>query len=100
LSVRLRDQLANILTFCAEALRIAALLLSPAMPQKMAQVLSDWSSVPPAGVPLADLVRLDGPHSLKAGTPIVKGAILFQRADPADPAPTAASAPNATSDDR
>jgi len=62
------------------------------MPKKMAQVLADWSSVPPAGVPLAELVRLDGPHSLKAGTPITKGAILFQRADPAEPPPKASTA--------
>ena len=84
-----KGELAGILTHCAEALRVAALLLTPAMPKKMAQVLADWSSVPPAGVPLAELVRLDGPHSLKAGTPITKGAILFQRADPAEPSPKA-----------
>jgi methionyl-tRNA synthetase len=88
-----KDELANILTVCAEALRVAALLLTPAMPNKMAQVLVDWSSVPPAGVTLAELVRLDGAHSLKAGTPIVKGAILFQRADPAEAAPAAAKPP-------
>jgi methionyl-tRNA synthetase len=88
-----KEELAKILTVCAEALRVAALLLSPAMPQKMAQVLSDWSSTPPPGVSLAELVRLDGAHSLKAGTPIVKGAILFQRADAAEPAPTAAAEP-------
>jgi methionyl-tRNA synthetase len=91
-----RDELANILTACAEALRVAALLLSPAMPQKMAQVLKDWSSEPPIGVPLAELVRVDGPHSLKAGTPIVKGAILFQRADPAEAAPVPSAPPPGT----
>jgi len=89
-----KEELANILTVCAEALRVAALLLSPAMPRKMNQVLQEWSSLPPQGVPLAELVRLDGPHSLKAGTPIVKGAILFQRADPAEPAPSAAAPPS------
>jgi methionyl-tRNA synthetase len=87
-----KPELAGILTHCAEALRVAALLLTPAMPKKMAQVLADWSSVPPAGVPLAELVRLDGPHSLKAGTPITKGAILFQRADPAEPPPKSSTA--------
>jgi methionyl-tRNA synthetase len=80
-------ELACILTFCAEGVRVAALLLSPVMPAKMAQVIADWSSVPPEGVPLEDLVRLDGPHSLRAGTPIRKGEILFQRADPAEPPP-------------
>ncbi len=87
-----KQQLAVILTTCAELLRVAALLLTPAMPKKMAQVLADWSSAPPAGVPLAELVRLDGPHSLKAGTAIKKGAILFQRADPAEAPPRAAAA--------
>jgi methionyl-tRNA synthetase len=87
-----REELADILTICAEVLRVAAVLLSPVMPQKMAQVLADWSSVPPAGVPLEEILRLDGPHSLKAGTSITKGAILFQRADPAEPPPKAAAA--------
>ncbi|MBL8842097.1 MAG: methionine--tRNA ligase [Planctomycetes bacterium] len=84
-----RAELAAILANCAEALRVAALLLSPAMPSKMAQVLREWSSTPPAGVPLAELARLDGPHSLRAGTAIAKGEILFLRADPAEAAPSA-----------
>jgi methionyl-tRNA synthetase len=82
-----KRDLAAILVNCAEALRIAALILSPAMPSKMAQVLADWSSTPPAGVTFEELARLDGPHSLKEGTPIKKGEILFQRADPAEGPP-------------
>lgn len=82
-----RAELAGILAHCAEALRVAALLYSPAMPAKMAQVLSEWSSVPLAGVPLGELVRRDGPHALQAGAWIQKGAALFQRADPAEPPP-------------
>jgi methionyl-tRNA synthetase len=85
-----RADLASILAHCAEALRVAALLFSPAMPAKMAQVLADWSSVPPAGVPLAELVRRDGPHALRAGSSIRKGEALFQRADPSEPPPHAA----------
>ncbi len=85
-----RAELAGILVHCAEALRVAALLYSPAMPMKMAQMLGEWSSVPPAGVPLAELVRRDGPHALRAGAWIQKGAALFQRADPAEPPPRAA----------
>jgi methionyl-tRNA synthetase len=79
-----RAELAAILVNCAEALRVAALLFSPAMPAKMAQVLADWSSVPPAGVPLSELVRREGSHALRAGTLIRKGEALFQRADAAD----------------
>ncbi len=86
-----KAELAAILTNCAEALRVAALLLSPAMPWKMEQLLADGSSPTPPGVPLAELARLDGPCSLKQGTPIRKGANLFQRADPAEPPPKAAA---------
>jgi methionyl-tRNA synthetase len=82
-----RTELAAILANCAEALRVAALLYSPAMPAKMAQVLADWSSVPLAGVPLSELARRDGPHALRAGAAIRKGEPLFQRADPAEPPP-------------
>jgi methionyl-tRNA synthetase len=85
-----RAELAGILAHCAEALRVAALLYSPALPMKMAQMLAEWSSVPPAGAPLAELVRRDGPHALGAGAWIQKGAALFQRADPAEPPPRSA----------
>jgi len=90
-----RAELATILAHCAEALRVAALLFSPAMPAKMAQMLAEWSCVPPAGVPLAELVRRDGPHALRSGTPIKKGEPLFPRADPAEPPPS--RAPSLTS---
>jgi methionyl-tRNA synthetase len=86
-----KAELAAILVNCAEALRVAALLASPAMPTKMAEVLKNWSSPPPDGVGLRELAALDGPHALQAGTTIVKGDVLFQRADPAEPPPRAAS---------
>lgn len=82
-----KPRLEAILANCAEALRIAALLLSPTMPQKMADLLARWSCTPPPNVPLADLARFGGPHSLKPGTRIAKGDPLFMRADPAEPAP-------------
>jgi len=84
-----KAELGAILANCAEALRVAALLLSPAIPSKMGQVLREWSCVPPSGVTLAELVRIDGPHSLRAGTAIAKGEILFQRVEASDPPPTA-----------
>ena len=82
-----KAQLAGILYNCAEALRIASLLLTPAMPDKMADLQRRWSCTPTPGVPLSDLARFAGPHALKPGSPIEKGEALFMRADPAEPAP-------------
>ncbi|MBL9030348.1 MAG: methionine--tRNA ligase [Phycisphaerae bacterium] len=78
----------DILYTCAESLRIASLLLAPAMPTKMADLWQRWNCAPPPGVPLAELAKWGGPHALKPGTRIEKGDPLFMRADPAEPAPT------------
>jgi len=80
-------ELAAILYTCAEAVRIASLLLSPAMPTKMAEIWRNWNCAPPPGIPLSDLAKFGGPHSLKPGTAIAKGDALFMRADPAEAAP-------------
>ena len=82
-----KDALAAILYTCAEALRIAAVLLIPAMPQKMTELLGRWSCLPREGAGLAELARFGGEHALAAGTGIVKGEALFMRADPAEGAP-------------
>jgi len=82
-------ELAAILYNCAEALRIASLLMAPAMPTKMADLWKRWNCTPPPGVPLADLAAFGGPHALKPGTGIEKGDALFMRADPAEAAPSA-----------
>ncbi len=82
-----KDQLAAILYNCAEALRIASVLLSPAMPQKMAQVWQSWHCTPPTGAPLAQLCEFGGKHALKPGQTIAKGEVLFMRADAAEAAP-------------
>ncbi len=84
----LRDQLASILYNCAEGVRIASLLFSPAMPTKMADLWNRWNCTPPAGVPLAELCEWAGPHSLKPGAAIEKGDALFMRADAAEAPPT------------
>ncbi len=84
----LRPQLAAILFNCAEGVRIASLLFSAAMPTKMADLWKRWNCTPALGIPLADLCKWGGPHSLKPGTPIEKGDALFMRADPAEPAPS------------
>jgi methionyl-tRNA synthetase len=80
-------QLADILYTCAEALRIASLLLAPAMPQKMAHLWKLWRCEPPTGVPLAQLAEFGGPHALKPGAALEKGDPLFMRADVSEPPP-------------
>ncbi len=93
--------LRSILYSCAEALRIASLLLSPAMPQKMAQLWDAWNcehltdpSDPNSSLvaPLSELAQWMGPYSIKAGQSITKGDALFMRADTNEPAPEATAA--------
>jgi methionyl-tRNA synthetase len=90
--------LATILYSCAEALRVASLLLYPAMPQKMAELWRTWNcahlnnpSDPNSGfvAPLGELAAWGGPHSVQVGQKIAKGEVLFMRADAAEAAPTA-----------
>lgn len=80
-----RGELAVVLYHCAEALRIAALLMSPAMPAKMLDALGRLGGAP-GGESFESLMRWGG---LKAGATVVKGDPLFQRAD-VDAAPPAA----------
>ncbi|MEZ6242717.1 MAG: class I tRNA ligase family protein [Phycisphaerales bacterium] len=91
-----RTTLAAILYHCAEALRIASLLLSPAMPEKMAELWRNWNcnhlnnpNDPNSGfvAPLEKLAEWGGDYSLKPGQKISKGDALFMRADVKDPAP-------------
>lgn len=88
--------LASILYACAEAVRIASLLLFPACPSKMAALWRSWGcSVlkDPADInsgfvgPLAELAAWGGAHGLKPRQAVAKGEILFMRADPAEAAP-------------
>ena len=90
--------LATILYSCAEALRIASLLLAPAMPGKMAELWRGWDCEhlhDPADAgsgfvaPLAELAAWGSPHGLKAGQTIRKGDALFMRADAKEAAPEA-----------
>ncbi len=85
-----KARVATILACSAEALRIAATLLSPAMPTKMAEILRRFGQETPDAQgrfskPLGELCEWGG---LKPGTPIVKGEGLFPRIDPAAPPPT------------
>ncbi len=79
----------DILSDCAEAIRIASLLMSPVLTQRLPTVWQSWSCVPPPGVGLKDLAVFGGAHGLKPGQKITKGEILFMRADPAEAPPTA-----------
>lgn len=82
-----KEQLQQVLYDCAEALRIAFILLSPAMPEKMAALQKLWNCTPPAGATLEALCTFGGPHALKPGQMIAKGEALFMRADPAEAPP-------------
>jgi len=89
--------LASILYSCAEALRITSLLLSPAMPAKMAELWRAWDcsplndpNDPDSGfkAPLSELTTWAHPDwGIRLGQTIRKGDNLFMRADPKEPAP-------------
>lgn len=94
----LRKKLAHILTLCAEGVRVASLLLFPAMPAKITQLWKTWNCSPLNNpddpnsgfkAPLVELAVFGGPHALKPGQPIAKGEALFMRAKAEDPAPVA-----------
>ncbi|QOJ00033.1 MAG: methionine--tRNA ligase [Phycisphaeraceae bacterium] len=84
-----RPRLAAILYNCAETLRVASVLLSPAMPGKMASLWRTWNCAPTPGATLADAAAFGGPCRLAPGSPMTKGEPLFMRADPAEPEPRA-----------
>ncbi|GAB4387059.1 MAG: methionine--tRNA ligase [Phycisphaerales bacterium] len=95
--VRGRAELGTVLYLCAEALRIASLLLYPAMPDKMAELWRRWNCrhlVDPNDcnaafvAPLAELAAWGGRFGLVSGQEIVKGDALFMRADAGEPAPS------------
>ncbi len=79
-----REELGAILYQCAEAVRIASLLLWPALPQRMADL---WQALglpaEPGPQPLDELAAWGG---LSPGGPVTKVA-LFPRIDQPKPAP-------------
>ncbi|CAN5760222.1 methionine--tRNA ligase [soil metagenome] len=90
-----REKLGFILTHCAETLRVASILMSPAIPRAAARLWQTWNCTPPPGVALHELCAPNGPHALRAGQHITKGEVLFMRIDPAEPAPASATKPDA-----
>ncbi len=88
-----KDRLAAILYHCAEALRVATLLMSPAIPDAAARIFATWTCAPlRPGATLGDATEWEGPFALQPGQPIAKGEIIFMRADPAESPPVAAPA--------
>ncbi|QKK06865.1 MAG: methionine--tRNA ligase [Planctomycetota bacterium] len=92
-----RERLATILYSCAEAIRIASLLLFPALPSKMAELWRAWDCSPlndpddpNSGfkAPLEELAAWGGEWSLKPGQRITKGPALFMRASAGEAMPT------------
>lgn len=87
-----KDRLAHILYVCAEAIRIATVLLSPAIPNKAHQLFTAWG-IPTLDntTPLAALTQFGGPSALKPGHQLIadgaKPDPLFARADPAEAPP-------------
>jgi methionyl-tRNA synthetase len=89
-----KAKLEAILYNCAEAIRIASLLMWPAIPTKIEQLWKTWNWAPPPGVPLAELAKFAHPeYGLKPGHKIAKGEALFMRADVAEPPPVPGPAP-------
>jgi methionyl-tRNA synthetase len=83
-----KPALAQILYACAETLRIASMMLSPALHTKCAALWSTWGCTPPpSGVALSELAVFGGKYSLRAGQKITKGEALFMRADAAEAPP-------------
>ncbi len=83
-----RTDLAAVLYHCAEALRLAAALLSPVMPAKMAEALRRLGAPPIDGASWESIATWG---ALRPGAQTSGGDPLFPRADPALPAPTPAA---------
>ena len=97
------DRLAAIMYHCAEAVRVASLLLAPALPEKMAELWRNWNcnhladpGDPNSGfvAPLEELTRWGGAYALKPGQGLAKGDILFLTQRDELPAPEAAAQAN------
>jgi methionyl-tRNA synthetase len=83
-----KDELGVILYQCAEAVRIASVLLSPALVSRMPMLWDAWGCKPWPGLNLEDACVFGaGKASLKPGQPLRKPDNLFMRADPAEAPP-------------
>lgn len=84
-----KRQLGAILYQCAEALRVASVLLSPALTTGMPKLWKPWGCEPRAGAGIGELCAFGGEHALRPGQRITKGEILYMRADAAAAFPAA-----------
>lgn len=84
--------LATMLYSCAETLRVASLLLSPVLPEKMAAVWEAWGCGPMGSTPLAEQAVFNGAFGLRKGTSLGAMDSLFMRADAKEAAPVAGGA--------
>jgi len=90
-------EVADILACCAEAIRLAAVLLLPAMPEKMTDLLTRLGQTPPdLSTGTHDFKSLTAWGVIEPGTQIVKGDALFMRADADAPAPVPPVSPEST----
>jgi methionyl-tRNA synthetase len=81
---------AAILYHCAEALRISATLLSPAIPEKACDILGRLGITDPLPTSIDAICEWGGSGGVRAGSPITKGDALFPRID-ADAEPPASA---------
>jgi methionyl-tRNA synthetase len=82
-----KPRLAEILYSCAEAIRVASVLLSPALPAKMAAFWTLWGCAPDTKATLKEVAAFGGAHRLASGRAVAKGEPLFMRADAKLPEP-------------
>lgn len=80
-------RLATILYSCAEAVRVASVLLSEALIERVPALWKAWGCTPLAGATLGDLCAFGGAHALKPGSRLSKFEALYMRADPAEAPP-------------
>ncbi|MFA6044733.1 MAG: methionine--tRNA ligase [Phycisphaerales bacterium] len=76
-----KRQLAAILYQCAETLRVASVILSPALTEKMPQVWKAWGCEPVKGATLEKLCEYGGEFALRPGQKVGKGESLYMRAE-------------------
>lgn len=82
-----KAHLATILYTCAEAVRVASVLLSEALIERVPSLWQAWGCTPTSGATLGDLCTFGGAHALKPGSRLTKFEALYMRADPSEAPP-------------